>query len=35
MFNSEISTHYAIPTNIYVNNIKDNGELEIDIKLEE
>ena len=34
-FNSETSTRYAIPTNIYINNVKDNGQLEIAIKLEE
>ena len=35
MFNSEISTRYAIPTNIYINNVNDNGQLDIDIKLEQ
>lgn len=35
MFNYEVSTRYAIPTSIYINNAKDNAELELDIKLEE
>lgn len=35
MFNSEISTRYAIPTNIYINDVKDNGELVLSVTIEE